>query len=216
MDSLFSKAREPLNSMTHFVGAVLSFVGTLILVFCTLRLPDLSPRVVAGSVIFGLSLVALYSASAAYHYVNVSAAALLRLRKLDHSMIFVLIAGTYTPLFLHFSPERGFQLTLTVWSAALCGIVLKIFWMGMPRLLSTLFYVALGWALVFDPVILHSLPAGCMALLLIGGLAYTVGAVIYWLKKPNIFKKIGFHELFHFFVLAGSAFHFLAIFLYTL
>ena len=214
MYSIFSHAREPMNSFTHFIGAVLSSVGTIILLSAAMHATTVQTLI--GVVIFGLSLIALYSASALYHYVRVSPAALLRFRKLDHSMIFVLIAGTYTPLFLRFSSQNGVLLTGIMWGIALLGILLKLVWMDMPRLLSTLFYVAMGWAIAFDPPMLASLPIGCTLLLLAGGLAYTAGAIIYWLKKPNFLRFLGFHELFHLFVLAGSMFHFLAILLYIL
>lgn len=214
MYSIFSHAREPMNSFTHFVGAVLSSIGTIILLSAALHATTVQTLI--GVVIFGLSLIALYSASALYHYVRVSPAALLRFRKLDHSMIFVLIAGTYTPLFLRFSSRNGVFFAGIMWGIALLGILLKLVWMNMPRFLSTLFYVAMGWAIAFDPPMLASLPTGCTLLLLAGGLAYTAGAVIYWLKKPNFLRSLGFHELFHLFVLAGSVFHFLAILLYIL
>lgn len=214
MSSIFAHAREPMNSFTHFVGAVLSAIGTIILLSAALHATTVQTLI--GVIIFGLSLIALYSASALYHYVQVSPAALLRFRKLDHSMIFVLIAGTYTPLFLRFSSQNGVLFTGIMWGIALLGILLKLVWMDMPRFLSTLFYVAMGWAIAFDPPMLASLPIGCTLLLLAGGLAYTAGAIIYWLKKPNFLRLLGFHELFHLFVLAGSVFHFLAILLYML
>jgi len=214
MYSLFSHAREPVNSFTHFIGSVLSSIGTVILLSAAQQAA--APQILIGVMIFGLSLIALYSASALYHYVRVSPAALLRFRKLDHSMIFVLIAGTYTPLFLRFSSQNGVFFTGIIWGIALMGILLKLVWMDMPRFLSTLFYVAMGWAIVFDPLMLASLPTGCTLLLLMGGLAYTSGAVIYWIKKPNFLRSLGFHELFHLFVLTGSIFHFLAILLYIL
>lgn len=214
MYSVFSHAREPVNSFTHFIGAVLSSIGTIILLSAAMHATTVQTLI--GVAVFGMSLVALYSASALYHYVQVSPAALLRFRKLDHSMIFVLIAGTYTPLFLRFSPQNGVLFTGIIWETALLGIFLKLVWMDMPRFLSTLFYVAMGWAIAFDPPMLAVLPAGCTMLLLAGGLAYTAGAAIYWLKKPNFLRSLGFHELFHLFVLAGSVFHFLAILLYML
>ena len=215
--SYFYRAREPVNSFTHFVGAALSVLGTFLLVFGALGGPAFSVRMLAGGLVFGLSLVALYSASSLYHYVNCPARILMRLRKLDHAMIYVLIAGTYTPVFMGFSQGRsGLRLCLGMWGIALAGIVMKVVWMDAPRWLSTLLYVAMGWALVFDPAILRSMPAGCLALMAAGGVAYTVGAVIYGLKKPNLSVRLGFHELFHLFVLLGSLLHFLAVYLYLI
>lgn len=214
--SVFSHAREPVNSFTHFIGAILFAAGTVALLSTECRTMDITTQSLIGMAVFGLSLVALYSASAVYHYVRVSSNVLLRFRKLDHAMIFVLIAGTYTPLFLHFSPERGTRLCAIMWGIALVGILLKVIWMGMPRFLSTLFYVGMGWAIIFDMPMFTFLPIGCTVLLLAGGIAYTIGAVIYWLKKPNLSRSLGFHELFHLLVLTGSAFHFIAIVLYTM
>lgn len=217
MEWYFNHAREPVNSFTHFIGAALSVFGTFLLVFGTLEEPAFSVRILAGGVIFGLSLVALYSASSLYHYVNCPAHILKRLRKLDHAMIYVLIAGTYTPLFLRFSQgETGVRLCAAMWGAALAGIILKVLWMEAPRWLSTLFYVGMGWAIVFDPSTLHSMPAGCLMLIAAGGVAYTAGAVIYGLKKPNLSIRLGFHELFHLFVLLGSLLHFLAVYRYVI
>ncbi|MCI8623214.1 MAG: hemolysin III family protein [Provencibacterium sp.] len=216
MTSNFSRAREPVNSYTHFAGAALSVLGTFLLVFGGLKAPVFSVRILMGGLVFGLSLVALYSASSLYHYVNAPAVILGRLRKLDHAMIYVLIAGTYTPLFLCFSQgSTGLWLAALMWGVALAGIVLKVLWMEAPRWLSTLLYVAMGWAIVFDPATLRSMPGGCAGLIAAGGAAYTIGAVIYGVKKPNLFKRFGFHELFHLFVLLGSLLHFLAVYLYV-
>ncbi|MCI8442714.1 MAG: hemolysin III family protein [Provencibacterium sp.] len=217
MSSYFNHAREPVNSFTHFIGAALSVFGTFLLVFGTLQDPAFSVRILAGGLVFGLSLVALYSASSLYHYVNCPAQILKRLRKLDHAMIYVLIAGTYTPIFLRFSQgQAGVRLCAAMWGIALAGIILKVLWMEAPRWLSTLLYVAMGWAIVFDPSTLRSMPGGCIALIAAGGLAYTAGAVIYGVKKPNLLKRLGFHELFHLFVLLGSLLHFLAIYQYVI
>lgn len=216
MDYYFSHAREPVNSFTHLVGAALSALGTFLLVFSALGAPAFSPRILVGALVFGLSLTALYCASSLYHYVHCPARILMRLRKLDHAMIYVLIAGTYTPIFLCFSQGKaGLWLCAAMWAIALAGIILKVLWMDAPRWLSTLLYVGMGWAIVFDPSTIRSMPAGCMTLIATGGVSYTVGAVIYGLKKPNLFPRLGFHELFHLFVLMGSLLHFLAIYRYA-
>ena len=216
MKTLFSGAREPVNSATHFFGAVLSVVGTVLLVFSALRGETPRSLLIAG-LVFGLSLTALYCASSLYHYVHCSAPALLRLRKLDHAMIYVLIAGTYTPLLLAFSEGReGFYLTLGIWAVALCGFAMKVVWMGAPRWLSTVLYIAMGWAIVLDPAAILRMPSGCLWLIALGGLCYTLGAVIYAFKKPNLFQRFGFHELFHVFVLLGSLLHVLAVYLFII
>lgn len=210
MSSYFIRAREPVNSLTHLIGAVLSTLGTLFLLSAAT-----SAVSVLSAAVFGLSLVALYSASALYHYVRCSPKALLRLRKLDHAMIYVLISGSYTPLLLRFS-ERGALMCGIIWGVALGGILLKLVWMQAPRWLSTLLYLALGWAIVFDPAAIVAIPVPGLWLLAGGGAFYSIGAVIYALKKPNLGGVFQFHELFHIFVLLGSLCHFLLVYLYAL
>ena len=167
-------------------------------------------------VVFAISLIALYSASSIYHFVNLSEAANFRLRKLDHSMIFVLIAGTYTPILLKYlSGAEGWIFTAAIWSCALVGIVIKLCWFSAPRWLQTVLYIAMGWAILFDISIFQSMSGGAIFLLAAGGLSYTIGGVIYMIKRPNISVAFGFHELFHIFVLLGSLFHFLMIFFYV-
>ncbi len=207
----FQKAREPWSSYTHFWGAVLFGVGGIgLLVKAGIdRISDLD---LAGVAVFVLSLWLLYNASWVYHYVDLKPDAVLRWRKVDHSMIYVLIAGTYTPMCFHFYPEpKGVLFALVMWLIAILGIVTKIFWFQAPRWLSTAFYLVMGWAVLFNlgPVI----QAGPLVftLLLLGGLAYTAGGVIYGLKKPDLSKYIGFHEFFHLFVILGSLFHFLLV-----
>ena len=167
--------------------------------------------------IFGLSLIALYSASALYHLLPVSPAATARLRRLDHMMIFILIAGTYTPVCV-LALEGGWRAGLLglVWTLALCGVALKLLWMEAPRWLSVGVYLAMGWlAVIAASAIFRAVPPGGMAWILGGGLVYSVGAVIYGLKWPDPAPGVfGFHELWHLFVLAGSACHFLAMLLY--
>lgn len=213
MPLMLKNAREPANSLTHFVGAVLSAFGTVVLLVHAAQ--DSAAVAIIAAAVFGLSLVALYSASSLYHYVSCSAAALKRFRKLDHAMIYVLIAGTYTPLLLRFS-QRGAALTIGVWAAAATGIVVKMFWLSAPRWLSTVFYLAIGWFILLDPGALLAIPSGGLWLLALGGASYSVGAVIYVFKKPNLSPVFGFHELFHLFVLLGSALHFFLIYFYAL
>ena len=140
-----------------------------------------------------------------------------RLKKLDHSMIYVLIAGSYTPIILKFMPApRSYIFLGVIWLIALTGIAIKLLWIDAPRLIGTALYLALGWAIAFDFGVVLSMPAPAIALLAAGGLAYTVGGVIYIAKKPNLGLMIGFHELFHLFVIVGSVCHYLMVFLYVL
>ncbi|MPN54198.1 hypothetical protein SDC9_201868 [bioreactor metagenome] len=127
-------------------------------------------------------------------------------------MIYVLIAGSYTPIAMHFlAPGNNLIFTLVIWGIALTGIITKIIWLNAPRFLYTLLYLLMGWALVFDIKGFSAVPLNCLSLLAIGGLCYTIGAVIYILKKPNISANWGFHELFHIFILLGTFMHFIAI-----
>ena len=132
-------------------------------------------------------------------------------------MIYVLIAGSYTPIILKFMPApRSYIFLGVIWLIALTGIAIKLLWIDAPRLIGTALYLALGWAIAFDFGVVLSMPAPAIALLAAGGLAYTVGGVIYIAKKPNLGKMIGFHELFHLFVIVGSVCHYLMVFLYVL
>ena len=216
MSQYWMKAREPISSFTHMLGAVFFTVATVLLIGKTLTLPDWSVKILVGVILFGCSLVALYAASSIYHFFNGSGKKLLIFRKLDHAMIYVLIAGTYTPVLLKYlSGLEGWIFTVAIWVCALLGIVIKLCWFSAPRWLQTVLYIAMGWAILFDISIFQSMSGAAVGLLAAGGLSYTVGGVIYMLKKPNISAVFGFHELFHIFVLLGSLFHFLMIFFYV-
>ena len=179
--------------------------------------PSVTCSLAAAAVVFCLSLIALYSASSVYHFSGRGEAVLRRLKKLDHSMIYVLIAGSYTPIILKFMPApRSYVFLGVIWLIALTGIAIKLLWIDAPRLIGTALYLALGWAIAFDFGVVLSMPVPAIALLAAGGLSYTVGGVIYIAKKPNLGKMIGFHELFHLFVIVGSVCHYLMVFLYVL
>lgn len=208
--------REPVNALTHLFGAVLSIIGTIILLNHT-QLP-LSPITITSILIFGISLVLLYTTSGIYHLVHTTDAILLRLRKLDHSMIFILIAGSYTPFcLLSLTGIWKWSIITIVWSLALIGIILKILWMNMPRWVSTGFYIGMGWIALFAlKPLYNSLSLGGFVFLLLGGFMYTIGGIIYGTKKPNFSPDFGFHEIFHIFVLLGSFCHYWAILNYVL
>ena len=216
MTQYFAKAREPMSSFTHLIGAIFFAVATVLLIIKTLLEPQLSVKALVSVILFGCSLIALYTASTVYHFANGSARKLLVLRKLDHAMIYVLIAGTYTPILLkHLAGLEGWIFTIAMWACAIIGIVIKLCWFSAPRWLQTVLYIAMGWAILFDISIFQSMSGMAVLLLALGGISYTVGGVIYILKKPNISARFGFHELFHMFVLAGSLFHFFMIFFYV-
>ena len=199
------KARDKWSFRTHLAGAVLSVAATV-------QMAAAHTERLLPFLIFGLSMIGLYSCSALYHFVQGPDERIRRLRKLDHSMIFVLIAGTYTPVIaLMFS---GYKIALylgVLWGVALLGTALKLLFMKAPRWLYTLLYVFMGWAAVWEmPYLFRTAPV-LTFWLLAGGLAYTIGALFYALKKPNISKSFGFHELFHVLILTGTACHYGAI-----
>ena len=212
MPRIFLKARDPISSYTHFIGAWLSVIG---LVVMGVHLA-VTPAVTAVScILFCLSLIALYCASSIYHFTNAAAKIQTALRKLDHAMIYVLIAGTYTPLLLTLLPRpNNLIFTAAMWAVAAAGILMKMFWLGAPRWLSTTLYILMGWAIAVDLPAVGALPLPGIVLLVAGGLAYTVGGVIYMVKRPNLSERFGFHEIFHLFVIAGSVCHYLMVLLY--
>lgn len=210
------RAREPFSSYSHLIGAVLSAAGLVMLLVRAAR-EAAALKTGLSVLLFGLSLVALYSASAAYHYALCGEAVLRVLKKLDHSMIYVLIAGSYTPIVLRYMQAPAAYLFLAViWALALFGIAVKLIWIDAPRLLGTLLYLLMGWAVVFHFDVVLSMPAPAVCLLALGGISYTIGGVIYIAKRPNISRTLGFHELFHLFVLAGSAAHYIMVFWFVL
>jgi hemolysin III len=207
--------RDPISALTHFVGALLSVAGLVLLIRAAIARG--TPWHVASFAIFGASLILLYSASAVYHWLPVPERVHRILRRVDHTMIFVLIAGSYTPFCL--VPLRGawgWSLFGVAWTVAAAGVILSILWIEAPRWLYTGLYVAMGWMIVvaIAPLI-RSVPAGGMAWFAAGGLFYTVGAAMYAFKWPNPFPKVfGFHEIWHLFVMAGSFSHFWVVLRY--
>lgn len=217
MPRVFLRAREPFSSYSHFVGAVLSGIGLFAMLLRLMLDDTVSGQLAVAAVVFCLSLIALYSASSIYHFSGRGEAVLRRLKKLDHSMIYVLIAGSYTPMVLRYMPApRSYLFLGAIWLIALSGIAIKLLWIDAPRLLGTALYLALGWAIALDFGVVLSMPAPAIFLLAAGGLSYTVGGIVYITKKPNIGAVLGFHELFHLFVIAGSLCHYLMVFWYVL
>lgn len=216
MSRYMAKARDPWSSLTHLLGAALFLPGTGLLVLFG-ALHHCGGGLIAAAAVFGGSLVALYTASAVYHYTNAGPRLRLLLRKLDHAMIYILIAGSYTPVLVGFFPRpQRLWMLCAIWAIALCGIAVKLLWFGAPRWVSTGFYLLMGWFVLVDLGPLAAMPKGALALLVLGGLAYTAGGVIYGLKKPNLSPRFGFHELFHVFVLLGSLAHYCMVLVYVL
>lgn len=213
---MLHKLREPVSGLTHLAGALLSVAG-LILLVVTGVLKGTVWHVVSFA-IFGVSLILLYTASALYHLLPLSPAGIKTLKRVDHMMIFVLIAGTYTPFCL--LPLRGpwgWTLLGLIWSIALGGIAMKIFWLNAPRWLSTVLYVLMGWIVLIAIYPLSQVvPAGGIFWLVTGGVIYTLGAVVYATQWPDFVPgKFGFHELWHLFVMGGSFSHFWAVLRYV-
>ncbi len=203
-----SRAEEWANSITHGVGLVLSVIGLLVLVGVAVARNEIS--LVVGCSIFGGTLVFMYAASTLYHsFQRPHLKRLLRL--LDHIAIYLLIAGTYTPfVLLYFNGGWVWTMLCLEWGIALAGIVYKLFFIGRHPILSTTLYLAMGWLAVLgvEPL-LSAAPTGCLAWMAAGGLCYTAGVAFYaWDRLP--FN----HAIWHLFVLAGSACHYLALTLY--
>ncbi|GAB4488255.1 MAG: hemolysin III family protein [Anaerolineales bacterium] len=207
---MFSKLREPVSGLTHLGGALAALLGQFFLL--TLSLP--AAEKIIAVLVYGFSLVGLFSASAAYHLVNAGPRVTAMLRKLDHSAIYLLIAGTYTPICLiAFSGFFRWGLLAIIWAFALIGILVKIFYMGAPRWLSAAIYVLMGWlsVLAFGQMSAALTPFA-LGWLLAGGVIYTLGAVVYATKIFNFAPgKFGFHEVWHIFVLLGALAHFIAV-----
>jgi hemolysin III len=209
--------KDPVSGLTHLAGAVLAVIGLGALV--VLSAVHSGPWHLVSFSVYGLSLVLLYTASACYHLLPLSAGKTLVLRRLDHIMIYVLIAGTYTPFCLvALRGGWGWSIFGAVWGLALAGLFLKLFWLTAPRWLSTAVYLIMGWVgLAAIVPLVAAVPVGALIWLLAGGICYSLGAVIYGLKRPDPWPgTFGFHELFHLFVLAGSFCHFYLMVRYLL
>ncbi len=209
-----SRLREPVNSLTHLGGAVAAAAGLVVLVILAWG----NPGKVAALTLYGATLVLMFAASGVYHMVKAGPRVLVWLRKLDHSAIYLLIAGTYTPICLYFF--TGFWRTgmlAIIWALALAGIVAKLIVINAPRWVTAGIYLVMGWlSLIAVREIVTRLPAGALVLLALGGLMFTAGAVIYMLKRPNPLPGVfGFHEIWHIFVILGAFSHFALVALYV-
>lgn len=210
--------REPINGLTHLSGAVLAFFGLLAMVIKSAEKGGTALQLTA-LIIFGISMMILYAASATYHMVIAKDNIIAFLRRVDHSMIFVLIAGTYTPFCLiSLKGVLGWTLFSFVAFLAVCGVFFKIIWFHCPRWLSTVLYIGMGWIIIFAIFPLADV-IGSMGifLLILGGIIYTIGGIIYGAKPKFLTTKyLGFHEIFHIFILLGSLAHFLSVYLFVI
>ena len=211
--------REPGSAITHLIGMILAVFASIPLLLKA-ALFDSRTAVLAMAV-FMTSMILLYGASTLYHSVNVSGKRLKIFRKIDHMMIFILIAGSYTPVcLLVLEPHSGKSLLIAVWGIAAVGILLKALWITCPKWFSSIIYIAMGWACVsVFGQLLTLLSAPAFGWLLAGGILYTVGGVIYALKLPvfnSLHRNFGSHEIFHLFVIGGSICHFICMYCYIL
>ena len=210
--------REPINGLTHLIGAILS-VFALVAMIIKVNVIGGSSLYYGAIIAFGVSMILLYSASATYHSVVSKDSVIMILKKIDHSMIFILIAGSYAPLCLiTLRNSIGNTLFSIVAIAGLIGIVFKICWVTCPKWISSVIYIGIGWFAAFAiyPLSKVLLPAGIFFLIL-GGVMYTIGGVIYALKSKKIrIGAFGGHEIFHIFIMLGTLCHFICVFSYVL
>lgn len=207
---MLKKLREPVNSLTHWGGAILALAGLIALLIVGWS----TPAKIVSLLVYGLSLIAMFSASATYHMVRARDRVLEILRKVDHSAIYLLIAGTYTPFCVNaFSGFWQWGMLGIIWSLAAIGIAVKIFYIKSPRWLNAGIYVVMGWLCIAAiGEMLAVLPAWVIAWLIVGGVIYTLGAIVYVTKIFNFAPGVfGFHEVWHIFVMLAAAAHFVAV-----
>jgi hemolysin III len=207
---MFKIFREPVNSLTHWAGAVLALLGLVALLLVSWG----TPLKVMSLAIYGASLIFLFSASATYHSVNRKDKVLEVFRKIDHAAIFVLIAGTYTPFCVNaFTGFWQWGMLSIIWALALIGILVKIFYIRSPRWLNAGIYVIMGWlGIIGAGQVFTSLSGWVIFWLVAGGVIYTLGAIVYSTKIFNFYPGVfGFHEIWHIFVMLAAAAHFIAV-----
>lgn len=210
--------KDPGSALTHFIAMLGAIAAAIPLLVRAAGEPDRLH--VVSLTIFIISMILLYAASTIYHTLNVSDTVNKWLRKLDHMMIFILIAGTYTPICLIVLGENsGYSLLALVWGIAAAGITINMLWINCPKWFSSVIYIAMGWICVLAfKQILSSLSGAAFGWLLAGGIIYTVGGIIYALKLPlfnSKHKYFGSHEIFHLFVMGGSFCHYMLMYNYV-
>lgn len=218
-DTITKHVKNPGSAITHFIGMLMAVFAAIPLIIKAAHEPS---RIYLISItIYAVSLILLYAASTTYHTFDKSEKVNTILKKIDHMMISVLIAGSYTPIcLLVLDKSIGIPMLIVVWSIALVGILLKAFWVYCPKWVSSVLYIGMGWTCVLGfTQLLNSMSPAAFGWLLAGGLIYTVGGIIYALKLP-IFnmkhKNFGSHEIFHLFVMGGSACHFVVMYAFIL
>lgn len=211
--------KDPGSAITHFIGMLMAIFAAVPLLIKAAHEP--SRIYIISLAIYAASLILLYAASTTYHTFDISTKVNTVLKKIDHMMISVLIAGSYTPVCLIVLKGRtGIILLSIVWAIAIAGILIKAFWVYCPKWVSSVLYIGMGWTCVLAfTQILNNMSPAAFGWLLAGGIIYTVGGVIYALKLPifnNRHKNFGSHEIFHLFVMGGSACHFIVMYAFLL
>lgn len=208
---MLSKLREPFNGLSHLAGAISAFLGGIVLLIVGWT----GTERIISVIIYIISLISMFTASATYHLTKVKPRIQEILRKIDHSAIFLLIAGTYTPICLNaFTGFWRLGFLSIIWGIALMGILIKIFYIRAPRWLNAGMYVLMGWISILAWRQMAGLPLGALIWLIVGGVIYTLGAVVYATKIFNFVPgKFGFHEVWHLFVIGGALAHFISVLL---
>ncbi len=217
LEKMSAYVKDPGSAVTHFIGMILAILAAVPLLLKAAARPE--HMFLIAMAVYASSLVLLYAASSAYHTFDGSKSVNTLLKKADHMMISVLIAGSYTPVcLLVLRGKTGLILLAIVWGIALIGILIKSFWVYCPRWVSSILYIGMGWSCVLAMTqIIHTMSGGALAWLVAGGVIYTAGGIIYALKLPvfnSHHKYFGSHEIFHLFVMAGSICHFIVMYVY--
>ena len=204
---------RPMSALTHGIGIIFALLALGVLLHMTANMGTVTITAVS---VYAVSMLCLYTASTVYHSLNTGVQGRLFLRKLDHVMIYFLIAGTYTPVCL-ISLEgtlSGRVMLIVIWTMALLGSAFTLFWIKMPRALTSLIYLVMGWTAIFAIYPLHAVMTSlCFGMLLAGGILYSIGGVLYALKWPGRNNRyFGCHEIFHVFIVLGSICHFIMIY----
>jgi hemolysin III len=212
MKELILSIKDPVSCLTHMAAGLFAIAGLILMLFNAG-----TPEQLISFAIFGGSMVLMYTASTVYHMFSVSDSATRLLRKFDHIMIYYFIAGTFTPFILLLAEgDTRWLLFSLIWGIALLGTFFKLFWLNAPAWLSIGLYLGMGWlGLLVLPYAFSALPASAGSWIIAGGLCYTLGAVIYGLRRPNpVPDWFGFHEIWHLFVMGGSFCHFWVVYRY--
>lgn len=204
------RIQESFNCYSHLAGIIAAVAGIVYLIYAVRA----SAAHVAVALVYGFSIILLFSASTTYHALKQTEDEISIWRKLDHIAIFFMIAGTYTPVcYVYLSGGWKWSIILIQWGLVIAGLFLKFFYLKAPRYFSTLIYLFMGWMGILPiKILLTTMPPVAVFYLFAGGLSFTAGAILYAIKKPVFRSGFGFHEIFHLFILLGGTFHYLLVY----